>query len=695
MNRLPVIVQSEASECALACLAMVACYYGKRCDLVGLRRQFPVSLKGATLKSAMQLAAALGFTARPVRVTLQGLDRLATPALLHWNFNHFVVLKRVRHGSIDVHDPAVGARRYRLDEVSDHFTGIALELVPGDRFRREDLRRRLSLRELIGTTAGLKRAIALVIALSAIAQLFALTGPFYIQLVVDEVLVKRDGDLLLVLAAGFALLTVFSVWSRAVRGIAELALTNQLSVLFGVKLFRHLIRLPLEYFEKRQVGDVLSRFGSLKPLQELISSSAAATVIDGVLVTGALGLMLLYSPMLTAISIASMAVYAALRLAAYTSYRARSHDEILAQAEAESCLVESVRSVRSIRSYGREAQRDADWYNRLSEVVASGMRVRRLEIGHDSAQRLTTGIEQLAVVYFGAHLVLTGSLTIGMLYAYLAYRGHLTSALSSLVDELIRLRMAGLHLDRLADIVTTDLDPTAAATTGFVRPLREGLVLRGVGYRYGATEPAIVEDVALDVPLGTFTALSGPSGSGKTTLLKVIAGQLTPQQGRMEADGLPLASFGNVSFRAATASVMPEDHIMSGSLRDNITFFDPEPDTERLERAARAAMIHEDILRMPMGYDSLAGEMGSALSAGQEQRVLIARALYQQPTMLFLDEGTAHIDAGLELVIMQNLRELEITCVYTSHRPAIVALADQRVVLPEGRVEPVRVQDAG
>jgi ATP-binding cassette subfamily B protein RaxB len=685
-GRLPVIVQGEASECALACLAMIAGYYGKRCDLVGLRQRLPVSLRGTTLKGTMQLAAGLGLASRPVRTDLGGLAKLARPALLHWNFNHFVVLKAAGRRWVDIHDPAVGARRYRLNEVSAHFTGIALEVLPDKTFEADVQRQPLSMRRFVGGTTGLKRALIVVIALSGMAQLFALTSPFYIQVVVDEVLVKHDADLLLVLAVGFLLLTLFSVLSRAIRSLAELHLVNQLNLLFGIRLFAHLIRLPLEYFEKRHIGDVLSRFASLKPLQELVSGSAVATLIDGVLATGALALMCLYSPMLAAVAVLSMVVYTLLRLAVYRSYRNRTHDEIVAQADAETCLVESVQSVRSIRSYRKELQRDADWHNRLVEVVNGGARVRRLEIGHDGAQGLTTGIEHVAVVFLGARLVLAGDLTIGMLYAFLAYRSHFTGAMASLVDELIRIRMVGLHLDRLADIVTTAADSGVDPASAFGRPIGAGVRLHQVGYRYGATEPAVVEDVSVEIRLGTFTALCGPSGSGKTTLLKLIAGHLAPRTGDIRVDGLPLAAFGAASYRAATASVMQDDRVMSGSLRDNITFFDPQPDPERVERVARLAMIFDDIARMPMGLDSLVGSMGSALSAGQEQRLLIARALYQEPAILFLDEGTAHIDEVLERQIMQNLRRLRITCVYSSHRASIIEMADQRIALPEGRV---------
>jgi ATP-binding cassette, subfamily B, bacterial CvaB/MchF/RaxB len=682
--RLPVIIQSEASECALACLAMVAGFYGKRCDLVALRRRLPVSLRGTSLKSVMQLAGALGLACRAVRVDLNGMGSLKRPALLHWNFTHFVVLKAVSRRWIDIHDPAVGARRYRLSEVSDHFTGVAVEVGPGQAFERAAETRRLSLLQFIGNTVGLKRSLLLVIALSALAQVFALTTPFYIQLVVDDVLIRHDADLLLVLAAGFLLLTVFAVLSRAVRGLAQLHLVNQLSLLFGVKLFSHLIRLPLAYFEKRPIGDVLSRFGSLRPLQDFVTSSAVAALIDGVLALGALAMMLLYAPMLAVVATAAMLVYAALRLAVYRSYRNRTHDEIIAQADAETCLVEPVQALRSIRSYRSEPQRDSDWHNRLVDVVNGGARVRRLEIGHDGAQGIITGIEHVAVVYLGAQMVLAGGMTIGMLYAFLAYRGHFTGAMTSLVDQLIRFRMVGLHLDRLAEIATTELDASVATTTPFSRPVRSGVRLAHAGYRYGVTDPVVIENATVEIRLGTFTALCGPSGSGKTTLLKLLAAHLDPHHGSLEVDGQPLEVFGAASYRACTASVMQQDRLMSGTLRDNISFFDPEPDAARLERATRAALIYDEIASMPMGFDSLVGDMGNSLSAGQEQRVQIARALYRQPTILFLDEGTAHIDEARERLIMTNLRELGVTCVYTSHRASIIAMADQRITLPRG-----------
>lgn len=686
-GRLPVIVQSEASECVIACLAMISAFHGNRYDLPILRQRFPISLKGATLKNAMAIATELGFSCRPVRTDLGDLAKLKAPAVLHWNFSHFVVLKKADRRGIVIHDPAVGARRYPWSEVSDHFTGIALELMPKEPFAGGHEQHSLSLRSLLGAGSGLKRSLSLVVELSAIAQLFALVSPFYIQIVVDEVLIKHDADLLITLAVGFALLTLFSVASRCIRSLAELSLVNQLNLLLSVRLFSHLIRLPLEFFSKRPIGDVLSRFGSLRPLQELISGSAVATLIDGFMVIGAIILMMLYSPLLTAVSTLGLAVYGALRLAVYRSYRNRTHDEIVAQAEVESLLVESVQNISSVRSYSKEGQREADWYNKLTGAVDRSFRVRRLEIGHETAEGLCTGLEHLVVIYLGATLVLDGGLTIGMLYAFLAYRSHLNAAVTSLIEQLVHFRMAGLHLERLADIVATPTDSGTAPSSSFRRPLEAGLRAEGLCYQHGAGERAVFTDLELEIPLGSFLAIHGPSGSGKTTLLKLLSGHLKLQMGQLLIDDLPFDGFGMSSYRAATACVLQEDRLLSGSLRDNVTFFDPEPDGERLEQAVRAAMILEDVMAMPMGFDSLVGDMGSALSAGQEQRLLIARALYQQPTILFLDEGTAHLHEALEHRIFENLRELGITCVYISHRQSVVAMADQRIELPDGTLQ--------
>jgi ATP-binding cassette subfamily B protein RaxB len=335
-RRLPVIHQTEATECGLACLAMVAAYHGHHVDLGHLRRRHPVSLQGATLKSLMQVAAHLDLACRPLRFELHQIHELRLPAILHWDLNHYMVLKAVTAGGgLVVHDPALGERRYTSAEASKHLTGVALEAVPTAALARKDERVRLPLATFWGQVRGGGHALAQVFALSLVLEILVIASPFYMQLALDEVVAKGDLDLLLVLALGFGLLKAIAVASTALRSFV-LILQNTLSLQMGANLFRHLVRLPLAFFEKRHVGDVMSRFASTEPIRRLLAEGLVAAVIDGIMALATFAMIVLYSGTLAAVVLAALLVYALLRLALYGEFRRRSEAQIQAKAQESS-----------------------------------------------------------------------------------------------------------------------------------------------------------------------------------------------------------------------------------------------------------------------------------------------------------------------------------------------------------------------
>ncbi len=693
-RRLPVIRQTEAAECGLACLAMIAGYHGFEVDLNTLRRRFPVSLKGASLRSLMTTADHLGLAARPLRAELAALGRIRLPALLHWDMNHFVVLKAVRGDRVEIHDPAGGVRRLRLEEVSPHFTGIVLELTPTAAFERADVRERMRLGDLWSRSRGLGRAIAQTLVLSVFLQLVVLATPFYIQLTVDEVLTKFDTSLLAVLALGFGLLVLFNAAAGALRQYVILYVGNQLGFQMVVNLFRHLLSLPLPWFEKRHIGDVVSRFTSTKPIRDLFTEGLVAALIDGAMAVGTLVLIFLYSALLGAVVIAALVVYLLLRLALYRAFRVRNEDQIVTMAKEQSTFMESVRGIQSVKLFGRESERLALWQNRFADSINSVVRLGRLKIGFDGANTLLFGLENVLVIYLGARLVLAGDLSIGMLFAFMAYKQQFVDKASGLVERLIEFRLLDLHLERLADIGLAEPEPGLAAASfasagASSRPLEGALALEGLSFRYAESEPWVLKDVSLHLRRGEFVVFVGPSGGGKTTLMKLMLGLFEPVEGQILIDGRPLDQFGRRAYRAQIGAVMQEDALLSGSIADNIAFFDPEIDMERVRACARAAEVDAEIVAMPMGYDSLIGDMGTVLSGGQKQRVLLARALYREPRMLFLDEGTANLDAAAEARILERLQAMDITRITVAHRETMMAHADRVFLVRNGRVEEV------
>ncbi len=683
-RRLPNIMQTEASECGLACLAMVASFHGHRMDLNTLRRRHPVSMKGVTLRALIQLASQLELTCRPIRYELSDLRELNLPAIVHWDLNHFVVLKEVSSRGVVIHDPARGVRRMTLSAASDHLSGVALELSPSPGFTRREERARLPLRAFWGQLPGVNSPLVQVFALSALLELLVIAAPFYMQLAVDEVIARGDVDLMLALALGFGLLTAISVATAALRSMLMLVVQSALHFQMGARLFHHLLRLPLSFFEKRHIGDILSRFGSLEPLRNALSEGLVVGAIDGIMALATLAMIFAYSPLLAAVTLSALALYILLRLALYRRFRDLSEASIQAAAQENSNFIETARAIQTIKLFNRESDREGQWLNRHADTVNAGINLGRAQITFATLNRAIFGFEQIITVYLAVNLVVQNVLTVGMVFAFMAYKQHFTTKASELVEKVIQFRLLELHLERLADIAINPLEPGHDRPLAYATPIQGGLELRNVSFRYSETDRFVLENVNLKVEPGKFVTIMGPSGGGKTTLLKIMLGLLEPTSGEVLVDGKPLNTIGVRVYREQVAAVMQDDTLLSGSIADNICFFDPAFDQNRMVGCAQIAGIHDEIMAMPMAYNSLIGDMGSSLSGGQKQRTLLARALYKNPRILFLDEGTAHLDVAKEREINERLRTLPMTRISVAHRPEMMHGTDSILRIGEG-----------
>jgi ATP-binding cassette subfamily B protein RaxB len=672
---LPVIMQSEASECGLACLAMVASYYGHRIDLSTLRRQHPISLNGVTLRSVIEIARHMNFTTRAVRLEPEDLKQIKRPAILHWDMNHFVVLKSVSKRGIVLHDPAIGEKPVSWGEVSKHLTGVALELTPTESFERKDERARLRLSTFLRQASGAKHALLQILALSFALELLVIAGPFYLQLAVDEVVARGDVDLLIVLALGFALVAALTVAVTWLRSLIVVILQNTLHFAFGARLFRHLIRLPLSFFEKRHIGDVLSRFTSIEPVRDLISESLILALIDGTMALITLTVMFLYSTKLALIVIGAFLCYAVIRIALFRYLRDLSERMIQAKANETSNFVESLRAMQSIKLFNHENEREGQWLNRFAETVNADVRLERAKIGFNAANGVLFGAENILIIYLAAQLALDNVFTIGMVFAFITYKQQFLDKANNLLEKALDFGIVGLHLERLSDIALTPLEAGHDKPL-LARPVRGGLEIRDVSFRYSETEDFVLENVNFAIGPGEAATIMGPSGCGKTTLMKIMLGLLQPTSGEVFIDGIPLRTLGVRPYRDQVAAVMQDDQLLSGTIADNICFFANSRDEELMRECARMAGIHDDILRMPMAYNSLIGDMGNSLSGGQRQRVILARALYRRPKILFLDEATAHLDSAKEREISRVLQDLKITRVSIAHRSELAEAAD-------------------
>lgn len=673
---------------------MICRAHGDAVDLIHLRRRFPVSLKGLGLQQLIGIGASLHFSCRPLRLELDELGALQTPCILHWGLNHFVVLQRVTRRGAVIMDPAVGERRLPLSEVSRHFTGVALELTPNADFARHVPQQRLELRQLAGRVQGLRRSLAQLFTIALALELFAITAPLFQQMVVDEVLTSGDRDLLTVLALGFGLLLLIQIALGFARSWVVLVLSQSLSLQWSSNVFAHLVRLPMEFFAKRHLGDIVSRFGAVSDIQKTLTTAAIEAVLDGIMAVAALVMMFVYAPRLAAVVAAAVGLYALLRWAAYGPLRNAEAERLVVGARERTHFLETVRAMEPLKLFGREQERRARWQNLLVEVQNRDLRTARMAIGFHTANALIFGIENLLVVWLGAKQVLngqagmTGTFTVGMLFAFIAYKAQFTGRISALIDYGVELKMVSLHAERVADIALSEPEEDLAPQSD-LEHLPPCLELRDVSFRYGEGEPWLLRHASLRVDAGDSVAITGPSGSGKTTLLKIALGLLQPSEGEVLYGGFPIRQLGVVNVRRQMGTVMQDDVLLTGSLTDNIAFFDTQPDLDRVKTCARLAQIHVEILRMPMGYETLIGDLGSGLSGGQKQRLLLARALYKQPKVLALDEATSHLDIDSERAVTSVLRAMRVTRLVIAHRPETIAGAQRVVQLREGRLAEV------
>ena len=690
-RRTPLILQTEAAECGHACLAMVAGHHGHRIDLATLRASHSVSLKGATLADLMHIAASLHLAARPLRLEVAHLPDLALPCVLHWDFNHFVVLTRVRAGrGVTVLDPVRGEHTLTLKEFSRHFTGVALELAPTQDFVPLRQRRRIPLRTLVGRLPQLAGSMSQLLVLALVLQVFAMAAPFYLQWTVDEALVSQDRDLISVLGMGFLLLALLQAGVTGLRAWVLMVLGTTLNLQLLSNLFRHLIRLPMVWFDRRHIGDVVSRFESLATIQRTLTTSFLEALIDGVMAATTLALMFVYSARLAWLGVAAAGLYTLLRLALYRPFRAASEEQIVRGARQHSHFLETVRGMQGIKLFAREHQRTGAWQNLVVDQVNAAIRTQRLALLYQGFNGVLFGVENVLTLWLGARLVLDGSagsgFSVGMLFAFIAYKTQFVQRTAALVEKGLELRMLSLHTERVADISLSATEPRGDGAGLAADPLASSIELKNLSFRYADSDPLLIDQLSLRIEAGESVAIIGPSGCGKTTLIKLMLGLLQPTSGSIEIGGVALNQLGLTRYREAVASVMQDDPLFAGSIAENICFFDPGPDLAHIAHCARMAAVHDDIVAMPMQYNTLVGDMGTVFSGGQKQRILLARALYRAPRILFLDEATSHLDVARERSVNEAVRALHLTRVIVAHRAETIASADRVVKLAGGRI---------
>ena len=485
---------------------------------------------------------------------------------------------------------------------------------------------------------------------------------------------------------GFGFIYLLQTITRALRSWVTMCFGELLTYQLAGNIIRHLFRLPMGYFERRHIGDVMSRLGSVDPIQSLLTRGLVDAVIDSTLVIATLVVMLLISVPLALIAIVGTLGFLVLTQVSYPALRARTEEEIVTQATQDSFVMESLRSMRAVKLHGAEQMRESGWRNRYADVISATYRARMTGLKIDFADDLITNLAYLMTIYVGALAVMNQSLTVGTLLAFLSYRSTFSSSATALVRQWQKWRLLSVHLERLSDIVGQEKEKIGPAIRTAPSGRPPAIRARGLTFAYDTSDGPVLDKVDFEIPAGKMTAIVGPSGAGKTTLMRILLGLQLPQSGTLEIDGEPFDSNRLADWRGRIGAVMQDDYLLSGSLAENIAFFHPQPDQALTEQVARIARIHDDIQRMPMGYQSLVSDMGAALSSGQRQRILLARALYRKPDALVLDEGTANLDTETERQIAEWLARWPATRIAISHRPALVEVADHILHVEGGKV---------
>ncbi len=680
---LPVVRQATATECGLACVAMIAAHFGAPTDLARLRRKHDVSLKGATLASITSCCSELGLTTRAVRCSYRELGKLRTPCILHWRFNHFVVLKSVAADQIVIHDPARGLVVETAVAAGEAFTGIALEVTSASSVRRAAPPLRLKLSGLVSIDSDIGRKFLAGFLLALVCEVLLLTTPFYLQMVIDQVLAKSDAVLLNTLAVAFVGLLVFQVVANVMRQLTFLFLGHVTVFDITSRVLHRLLRLPVRFFRSRELGDVQHRIQSLGRIQSFVVQGIPALVLDVLFVTLIVAVMTLYDPELTLLLIAALTVWCIWRALIFSYSLRLSSDIAQAESSVQTHFLETLRAVQSIKVSNGESQRQTEWQNLFASATNTRIRMGKLQVVDSAVRQALFQGARIATVYMLARKGLDGQISIGMISAYVAYLGMFTTRSAGIVDRVLEYKLLEVPLSRLADIIFSEEEPLNHDTT----EIRVGRIeLRDLSFAYSRNDAVVLNGCSAHVRESALTVIAGTSGSGKSTLLQIIAGNETHTGGELLLGGKPARHWNLQSLRSQMAVVFQGDSLLKGSVAENIALFDANIDMQRVRCAAKSACIASDVEALPMAYETRIGDLGSSLSRGQVQRVLLARAFYRRPALLLLDEATSGLDSDLERRVIASLSCMDATKIVVTHSDLMLQAADEVLWLHEGRL---------
>ncbi|WP_309145420.1 peptidase domain-containing ABC transporter [Xenorhabdus yunnanensis] len=642
-------------------------------EIIGLQSNY-----GCSIREIMSVGEKLGLSSCPVRVELEELRSLSLPCILHWSFNHFVVLKKLSRKGALIHDPGIGERNITLSELSDCFTGIALEMKPSATFERKKVTSVISIRDMLTGIEGKGAVIARLIAISVAIELVTLLIPASSQFIIDNILSTSNMFALNVVSAAVVALLLMRMLLTWLRDWIITAAKYSIGLNWSEGFLNKLISLPVTYFEKRQLGDIVSRLHSLNQIQEAFNARMVSAILDAVITVSLLIVMGLYSMVLCAGVVSLALLYAFIKWFCFGMYRVALAESISQTAAQSSHFMETTRGIAAIKILCLNTNRKTKWVNLSTGCIAANIKRFRIDLAFRLISASVTGLVACLVIYVGAQMTENGFFTVGVLFAFIMYADMFIQRTINCCDAVYEFKMLSMHTDRLSDVILTESEnmyPDASQNS--LVEFYARLEISSLSFAYSAHEPYVFEGISFAIEPGESIAFVGSSGCGKSTLLHVLASLLEPIEGSIRVNGVPISNIGLEAYRKHVSYVLQNDFLFTGSLQENITCFTEQPDIEFMYECTRVAAIHDEIEMMPNGYSSMVGDMGSVLSGGQKQRISIARALYRKPKILILDESTSALDIENERKINEAIKSMKITRLFAAHRPDAIAVADR------------------
>ncbi|MDA1138261.1 MAG: peptidase domain-containing ABC transporter [Planctomycetota bacterium] len=681
----PFIEQYDYSDCGAASLGMICKYYGKSVSITRLRDLANVNTDGASLMSVAMAAEKIGFTSRSVKATYENLLRFSLPAIIHWDGYHYVVLYEINKRYAILGDPARGILNIPRDEFLKHFTGFALLLEPTRKLEGME-ENQSSFRRFFDYALPYKALLFEVLLCSLLLSFFGLATPVFTQLIVDNVVVHHNVTLLNTVLAGMLIITVLTILSSALRTYLMAHISNKMEMSMLGRFYRHILSLPVKFFEMRKVGDILARFEENNKIKELMTGTTIGMFIDVLMIFVYLTVLFIYSPNLASIVVMFLPIFALITICFTPVFKRMSRVSFEREAATNSFMVESITGVKTVKAASVELANRWEYEGLLAKALRTRFQFAMLDLSADSAGGFFNSLSTVVLLYAGANMVIRGELTIGQLIAFIGIVGRVISPVNKLVGSWNQIQESLIAMERINDVLDAAPEEDPDGEAAEMLPISGQVKFENVSFAYTESDRPVLRNLSFEIQPGQMVAIIGRSGSGKTTMMNLLLRFGSPTEGRILVDGIDIQNVSVSSLRKQMGIVLQESYLFSGTIRENIALGAQEKPFTSVVEAATLAAAHDFISEMPSGYQSDVGERGSKLSGGQRQRIAIARALINNPRILIFDEATSALDNESEKAIQKGLKQItrDRTSFIIAHRLSTIQNADLILVVDQG-----------